>query len=83
LLDFSWVEQRKILIAHDDIPLQNDIKSCETYLGILKFVVDVWKRKGHLRRDLAVCFPRATKERITNALYFEDLWDRTLRDGEH
>ena len=43
LCDFSWIEQHKIIILHEDLPLMRKVKDAQTYVDILITAVNVWK----------------------------------------
>ena len=73
LRDFSWVSQKKIIIAHDDLPLENDEEQVRIYLEILETAVKDWKavREGpsfvpldevpYIDHELLVVFPSAVE----------------------
>jgi barstar (barnase inhibitor) len=46
LRDFSWVSQKRIIIAHDDLPLKNDEEGLRIYLEILETAVKDWNVTG-------------------------------------
>jgi hypothetical protein len=76
LRDFSWVNQKRIIITHDDLPLSNDEKELRVYLEILETAVDDWKkvREGpfaeppegwaYIEHELLVVFPSSVESTI-------------------
>jgi hypothetical protein len=66
LRDFSWINQRRILIVHSDLLLASNEKELLTYLGILDTAVKFWEqREGH---KLVVIFPREAKATVAGLL---------------
>jgi RNAse (barnase) inhibitor barstar len=90
LRDFSWIEKKRIIIAHADVPLSGNEKELRTYLEILATVVDDWKevKEGPLaehprempffEHELVVIFPSAAEARIMNLLGSRE---QTTRDN--
>lgn len=80
LSDFSWANQYRILIIHNDLPLIDHEKDLRIYLEILKTAVDTWNevREGpfiepiegwvHIEHKLIVVFPVNVKEKIIQIL---------------
>ena len=67
LRDFSWTSQKRIIIAHDDLPLATNLKELSVYLDILGEAVRLWKLEE--RHELVVIFPlknEATIARLMN-----------------
>lgn len=78
LSDFYWIEQSKIIIAHEDIPLEQDVESAQIYLDILETAM---QRRNTPREDkamvnalgfpdyeLTVIFPKVTESSIKSIL---------------
>ena len=80
LRDFSWTNRRRIIIAHDDVPLSGNEEELRTYLEILETAVNDWKEvkerpfteppreMPYFEHELLVVFPAVTEARITNPL---------------
>ena len=80
LRDFSWITQRRVVIAHDDVPLSTNEEELRTYLETLATAVTDWKtsKEGpfaeppeqwpYIEHELRVVFPTAAKHRITSML---------------
>jgi hypothetical protein len=66
LRDFSWIDQKRILIIHDDLPLSNNESELLTYLEILADAVDLWKR--HEQHELLVVFPQEVEAAVARLL---------------
>jgi hypothetical protein len=76
LRDFSWASQKRIIIAHQDLPLENDVEGLRIYLDILETAINDWKeiREGpsfvpldgvpFVKHELLVVFPSAVESRI-------------------
>ena len=66
LRDFHWREERRIVIAHAELPglEASDVK---TYLEILSNAVEDWRRSGD--RDLIVVFPRDARRTVEDVLH--------------
>lgn len=77
LCDFNWVTQRKIVIAHADLPLRGDDADCRIYLNILRDAVSDWRRirtqssfdqSGYIDHELRVQFPLRERSNILSLL---------------
>ncbi len=80
LRDFSWTDKKRIIIAHDDVPLSGNEKELRTYLEILKTAVNDWKEvkerpfteppkeMPYFEHELLVVFPSVAEARIKNVL---------------
>lgn len=63
LRDFSWVRQREIVIAHNDVPLAECPPVCRVYLDVLRDAVADWAREADAQNahELHVLFPKSTE----------------------
>lgn len=43
LRDLSWISNRRVLIVHDDLPLNESPEYCRTYLEVLQTAQSDWK----------------------------------------
>ena len=80
LRDFSWKTQRRIVIAHDDLPLSNNEKELRIYLEILETAAKDWKevREGpfaeaaegmpYVEHELLIIFPVTAQPTIARVL---------------
>jgi barstar (barnase inhibitor) len=80
LRDFSWKDQKRIVIAHEDVPLTNWKHDLRIYLEILETAVNDWKelRPGpfaeppsnmpYVAHELVVGFPSAAQAAIVRVL---------------
>jgi hypothetical protein len=66
LRDFSWIKQKRIVIAHDDLPLLNSEKELLPYLEILVDAVKFWK--PHEQHELLVVFPQEAEVAVARLL---------------
>ncbi|BBE70532.1 barstar family protein [Oharaeibacter diazotrophicus] len=76
LRDFGWIENRRVVLVHDDLPLRNDPAECRTYIDVLKGVLEDWATNPepgsfvstpdwpNVARDLVVVFPPETMASI-------------------
>lgn len=75
LHDFSWINQKEVVIAHEDLPANLNIKDIKSVLSILSDAVQLFKdgpREGFELPDgkhaLTVIFPLEAKTKIEEAL---------------
>lgn len=80
LRDFSWINQRRIIITHGDLPLLKVVSELRVYLEILQTAVNDWKevRKGpfaetskempYVEHELLVVFPSSVETTITHVI---------------
>jgi Barstar (barnase inhibitor) len=80
LRDFSWVNQKRIVITHYDLPPLNDQNELRVYIEILETAVNDWKkvREGpfveppeempFIEHDLLVVFPLSVESSIARVL---------------
>jgi RNAse (barnase) inhibitor barstar len=80
LRDFSWTDKKRIVIAHDDVPLSGNENELRTYLEILETAVNDWKEvkkqpctqppkeMPYFEHELLVVFPTVAAARIKNVL---------------
>ena len=79
--DFFWQKQKRIVIAHDDLPLANQEDELRIYLEILATAVKDWKgpRPGpfveisseewpYIEHELVVAFPSAVEATVVRVL---------------
>lgn len=71
LRDFSWIDNKRIVIVHHDLPLRFRERDGKTYLEVLAATVKDWK-PGE-RHQLVVVFPVKDRETIQDILRMEDL----------
>jgi RNAse (barnase) inhibitor barstar len=62
LTDLSWIEEKILVIIHNDIPLEESER--KTYLDLLSDVVLYWNQ--NVRIKMNICFPNEYKEKINN-----------------
>lgn len=62
LRDLSWIEEKKIIIAHEDIPLSDDTRQQEIYLDVLKYIAGVWEDDP--AHDLILAFNPACRDAV-------------------
>ena len=55
--DLSWLEKRKVVIIHEDVPDRLPKKDLNIYLEILQDAVAGWRNKPG-KHELEVVFPR-------------------------
>lgn len=67
LRDFNWIEQRRIVIVHADVPLDDAADRAE-YLDVLADAVRDWKRTNDEPHELEVRFPEGCRDSIAAAL---------------
>jgi RNAse (barnase) inhibitor barstar len=62
LCDFHWIEQQKIVLIHDDLPIL-DKRKLHTYLEILVDAIKAWQdwKEGE-EHSLDVVFPESGKD---------------------
>jgi RNAse (barnase) inhibitor barstar len=65
LTDLSWIEQYRIVLAHEDLP-NLGASPTATYIDILRTAVDDWARSG--LHELVVLFPKAEQRTIESLL---------------
>jgi hypothetical protein len=80
LRDFSWTDKKRIIIAHDDVPLSGNERELRTYLEILETAVNDWRKvkikpitqpsqeMPYFEHELVVVFPSAAEAQIMNLL---------------
>ena len=80
LRDFSWTNRKKIIIAHNDLPLVNREGDLRIYLEILETAVNDWmeSRQGpfagtpngmaYVEHELVVVFPSAVEGMVKKVL---------------
>jgi len=66
LRDFSWIDQRRIVIVHSDLPLSSNEKELQTYLDILDTAVKLWKQQE--QHKLVIIFPHEIKTTVARLL---------------
>jgi RNAse (barnase) inhibitor barstar len=66
LRDFSWVEQQRVTIIHDDIPMSGHADDLLTYLEILDAGVKFWRQNEH--HNLTIIFPKWARATIARSL---------------
>lgn len=44
LRDLNWIDSRKVVILHSDVPLQESPSECRIYLEILQTALDDWSQ---------------------------------------
>lgn len=65
LRDLSWIEQRRVVIVHDDVPAL-DAKSLATYVDVLGECVADWKSND--MHELFVVFPTDARAALAACL---------------
>jgi hypothetical protein len=64
LRDLSWIEEREVVLVHEDLPAIEDL---DTYLQVLHSAADDWREGDD--HALLVVFPREHKDAIESALH--------------
>lgn len=64
LRDLSWLEQRRVVILHHDMPLLEAV-SLRTYLDILRNAIVSWNNAHH---EVVVVFPPEVKRDVMRVL---------------
>jgi hypothetical protein len=71
--DLSWLPDGRVVLAHADVPLINDVANARTYLAILSCAVrKMSKSEDH---PLSVIFPVAFREQIEWLLRLQQVQD--------
>lgn len=80
LRDFAWVDQRRVTIIHEDVPLSNSPDELRIYLEVLETAVNDWKKVEktplaeapgivpYREHELLVTFPSYARQTICRAL---------------
>ena len=61
LCDFSWIEQQKVVLIHDELP-NLDERELKIYLKILFDATKAWKKEDE--HTLEVVFPESSEKQI-------------------
>lgn len=64
--DLSWLPDGNVVIKHNDLPVENDEDSVQTYLAILRDAVAKWSDCEE--RNLISVFPIQLKSRVMSAV---------------
>lgn len=76
LRDLSWISNRKVVVSHSDLPLQEEPADCRTYLDVLQTVLADWSESvkpgaeeppfewPYVEHELRIVFPLETKAAI-------------------
>jgi RNAse (barnase) inhibitor barstar len=65
LKDFSWIEQKSIVISHEEIPCCSE-QELKTYLEILIDAREIWETSQ--QHSLTIFFPESSKKRVEKIL---------------
>jgi RNAse (barnase) inhibitor barstar len=65
LTDLSWIEQRRIVLLHEDLP-NLGASATPIYLDILCSAIDDWKGDAH--HEIVVVFPSDLRRKIEHLL---------------
>lgn len=57
LRDFHWIEEKRIVVVHADLPLRANPQECRIYLEVLRDAVDDWARSPSSATRPATTFP--------------------------
>lgn len=66
LNDFCWIEKKKIIFIHEDLPLKNDLKNLNIYLELITDAKIFWK--SYEDHELIIVFPEDQKSKIKNLI---------------
>ena len=66
LRDFFWIQKRRIVMVHEDLPIQLGDKDLRTYLEILIDAIKDWKPEDN--HELIVVFPLKYRETVREIL---------------
>jgi RNAse (barnase) inhibitor barstar len=85
LQDFSWVDQRRIVIAHDDLPLVHQEDQARMLLDVLASAVKAWQKVAqrpallfaeesprYVEHELLVAFPVSSEATVRRILQSQD-----------
>jgi len=67
LRDFSWIPSQRIVIIHDELPVQMGEDNLKVYLAILIDSVKDWKSGEE--HELVMVFPTTYREQIQQILH--------------
>ena len=62
LRDLSWIQEKKIVISHEDVPLRHDTRQKRTYLDILRDVARAWSNDP--AHELVIAFDPMCREAV-------------------
>ena len=65
LRDLSWIEQKEIVIIHDDLPKLTD-EELKVYIEVLIHSVQDWKKEDE--HTLEVAFPESSEKQIKTCM---------------
>jgi len=76
LRDFGWIEERRIVIVHTDLPLRADEEALRIYLEILEQIVEEWRMlcneddstTMYAEHDVDVVFPMEVEPVVVRLL---------------
>ncbi|MFA6172014.1 MAG: barstar family protein [Patescibacteria group bacterium] len=75
LHDFSWINQSEVIIAHDGLPTELDLKDLITMIDVLAYALQIFKDGPKEDRELpdgkhslVVIFPSRDKNKIEELL---------------
>ncbi|WP_411886570.1 barstar family protein [Polaromonas sp. YR568] len=75
LRDFGWIQEKKIVILHQDLPLSENASDCRIYLETLQSAIEDWaasvddastESNSH---QLVVAFPSTLRQDISSVLF--------------
>ena len=80
LRDLSWIDNRKVVVVHSDVPLRESPAECRTYLEIVQTVLADWTESvkpdvaapppdwPYVAHELRVVFPLEAKAVVAHLL---------------
>ncbi|MGE5195856.1 MAG: barstar family protein [Anaerolineae bacterium] len=71
LLDLNWINQKKIVIIHEDVPFSNMEIERKKYLELLLAVAKAWHNDEI--HELRINFPKQYQKEIEKILYPDNL----------
>lgn len=80
LRDFEWIQEKKIVILHRDLPLSENAPICRTYLETLQSAIEDWTASAvrsnigdapeeFRNHELVVVFPSTLRQVISGVLF--------------
>jgi len=80
LRDLSWIEEREVVLLHQDLPLQDCVPDCRIYLAILRTAMLDWSIERvatdlvtptgwqYVDHRLRVVFPREARDAVSRVV---------------
>ena len=62
LNDFWWIDQKRTILLHENLPLEQDPENTRMYLEVLLTAIDSWKEDE--KHEFVAVFPLASRQKI-------------------